>query len=125
MNLHALVRSSVNAVNPDVTGTVRVSTGYTTAANGQQRPNYTDQTGVVMQMQALDAKEIEHLDSLNIQGILRSFFLNGNVEGIDRRVGKGGDLILTPDGKTWLVVHVLATWDMAGWCQVVGQLQPS
>lgn len=117
MNLHAIVRPAIGAINPDLLGSVLVCTGYTTAANGRQQPTYTRTDGVPMQIQALSSKEVEHLDSLNIQNVTRAVYINGNIEGIDRVLLKGGDLLVFL-GETWLVTTTLETWDVGGWCKV-------
>lgn len=117
MNLHAIVRPAIGAVNPDTLGTLFSCTGYTTAANGKQRPTYDRTDNVGMQVQPLSSKEIEHLDSLNIQNASRAVYVNGIVKGIDRKSGAGGDL-LEFNGATWLVVAVLETWDGATWTKV-------
>ena len=64
----------------------------------------------------------DRLYALDIQGVLRAAYIQGNVEGINRVRGKGGDL-LTFNGETWLVVVVLETWDTPGWCKVAINLQ--
>jgi len=121
MNLHQIVRGAIASVNPDQLGTVRISSGYMTAQDGTRTSTYVDYPGQVIQEQPLTAKEIEHLDSLNIQGVMRGFFLNGNIQGASRAIQSGGDLIVVPSG-IYLVVHVFATW-ATGWCHVGGCLQ--
>ena len=129
MNLHAIVSSAISVINPPFIGSVKVSTGYTVAADFTQVPAYTTVGGVSMQVQALTGREIEHLDSLNIQGIMRSVYLNGQIQGINRSVGRGGDILLIPTGLSgatpdvWLVVAVLEAWDADGWTKVAVVLQ--
>ena len=129
MNLHQLVSSAISAVNPPITGTISQSTGYTTAADGTQIPSYATVSGVAMQVQALQAKELAQLESLNIQGLMRAVYLNGNTEGVVRPQMKGGDLLTFNQGAagfsgtTWKVIQVLETWDADGWCKVAVQLQ--
>lgn len=122
MNLHQLVSGHIAAVNPFLTGSIKVSTGTTTAADGKRTPSYTTIAGVPMQVQALSGRDLRQLESLNIQGVSRAVYLNGNIEGLDRPAGKGGDLILV-NGATWLVTTVLETWDAAGWCKLGLTLQ--
>ena len=121
MNLHQIVSGAIGAINPFHTATVQYSSGYTTSADGSQVPQYTTVSGVQVQVQALSAKELQHLDSLNIQGVLRAIYLNGDVQGVDRPLGKGGDLFTLPTGN-WLTTTVLETWD-GGWCKVAVTLQ--
>ena len=118
MNLHQIVAGAIGSVNPFVNAQVMVSTGYTTAADGSRTPTYSVATNVPVQIQALSAREIEHLDGLNIQNVTRSAYLNGDIEGLDRKFGLGGDLIVY-EGITWLVVQVMENWsDTAGWTRV-------
>ena len=129
MNLHAVVRSVVTAINPDRTGTWRRSTGYTTAADGSRVPQYVD-TSVRMQIQSLTGKDLYHLNMLNIQGVQRAVYMFSNGQGVVRLDAKGGDLLLFSQDisgpvATWLVVAVLETWtpDAAGWCKLGVTLQ--
>ena len=117
MNLHQIVAPLISAVNPSVSGTYQASNGYATDANYKQQPAYAAPVTMPMQVQALSAKDIEHLDALNIQGVVRKVFLNGNVQGVNRVTAKGGDL-LNFNGRKWLVTIVFETWDASGWCSV-------
>lgn len=113
MNLHNLVRGAIGAVNPELLATVRMCTGYTTAANGARTPSYTDFPGVPVQVQALSYSDLMKVDGLNIQGNRSGIYLNGNWDGLVRRDRKGGDLIVIPSGPSagvWLVAVVLENW---------------
>lgn len=125
MNLHEIVRGAISAVNPEVSVTVKAATGaMTTLPNGQRVPGYTTITDVACQMQPLSTSELQHLDSLNVQGTLRGFWFSGTLSALNRPLQKGGDLITLGDGSVWLVVHVAEDWSpTAGWCHIVGQLQ--
>jgi hypothetical protein len=122
MNLHAIVTNIISQVNPPQVATLLTSTGYATNADGTRVPGYLAPLVLSAQVQALTAKEVQHLDSLNIQGIMRGVYLNGSIEGANRRLVKGGDL-LKFGGQTWLVVQVLETWDTDGWCKVAVAMQ--
>lgn len=130
MNLHAIVRGAISAVNPDRLITWRSNTGYTTSASGARVPNYTDFTSVQAQIQSLSGKDLQHPSLLNVQGVARAVYMFGNVQGVVRPDAKGGDLLVfsqvqggTP--QTWLVAGVLETWtpDVAGWCKLGVVLQ--
>ncbi len=63
--------------------------------------------------------ELKQLDSLNIQGIKRAIYLNGDWHGLVRTAKKGGDLITLPDGSIWLAVLELENWSMTdGWTKL-------
>lgn len=121
MNLHNIVSGAIGAINPFQAANVQYSNGYTTAADGSQVPSYIEVDNVQVQVQALTAKELQHLASLNIQGVMKALYLNGNSQGVVRPLGQGGDLFTLVSG-TWLVTTVLETWD-TGWCKVAVTLQ--
>jgi hypothetical protein len=128
MNLQALTAQAVRAVTPPVPGCqLLLSTGYTTGADFKQTPSYAAPVTVTADIQAVGGKDVRQLDALNVQGVQRVAYLQGNVEGIDRARGKGGDLLVVPgtsaDAGTWLVVAVLETWGSGGWCKVALTLQ--
>lgn len=115
MNLHAVGGPLVARVNPTKSGTVHVSTGFTTDAAGIRKPRYTVHRGVPLQVQALTGSELKQLDALNVQGVVRGAYLYGDISGLVRARQKGGDMVQF-DGRHWLVVAVLETWP--GWCKV-------
>ena len=129
MNLHGIAAGVVAAVNPPFTGSWVQNTGYTTAASGKRTETTTQVDGLSMQVQPLTMREIQHLDSLNIQGTLRAVHMNGVVQGLNRPSSKGGDVLLIPTGltgtsyDTWLVVQVLEGWEADGWCRLAVSLQ--
>ncbi len=129
MNLHGIVRGTVTAVNPDLTVTLKQSTGYTTSADGTQVPAYSTTTGVHAQIQALSGKDLRQIDGMNLQGSLAAFYLYGAISGVVRASQEGGDLITVASGAyagTWLVTITLEQWSDGGpasWCKVCGTLQ--
>lgn len=120
MNLHAIVAPAIGFVNPHRTVLYRQSAGFTKTADFKQVPAYVNFPATVVQLQALSAKEVQHLDALNIQGVMKSLYMNGDAQGVVRPLAKGGDLFVI-DGQTWLVVQVLETWP--DWCKVAICLQ--
>ncbi|MEX3614239.1 MAG: hypothetical protein VB141_10920 [Burkholderia gladioli] len=123
MNLHGVAGPIIAAVNPMIPATVKYSDGYVIDTDRSQIPKYVTVENVLVQVQALTAKDLQHLDSLNIQGIMRALYLNGNALGVARLLGKGGDLF-TFKNQNWLVTTVLETWE-TGWCKVAVTLQDS
>ena len=102
---------------------------FTTGANGAQTPTYVDTT-VPMQIQALSGKDLKHAEFLNMQGVKRSVYLFGDVQGVVRPDVKGGDILQFPEtrggaNRDFLVVVVFETWtpDTAGFCRVGVVLQ--
>lgn len=130
MNLHQIVRGAIRRINPDTMLRIQVSNGYTTEADGTQVPIYCDPVEPVpADVQALQDTEIQHLDSLNIQGRAMAFYINGNIDGLIRPNSSGGDLITIIKGGTnqqligsiWLVKVIAEYWP--DWCKVLAILQ--
>lgn len=119
MNLHNIVSGAIGAINPFVPVSIQQSTGYTTGSDGSQIPSYSTVT-TTGQEQALTGGDILRLNNLNVQGVVCKMYLNGNIEGLVRATGKGGDL-LTFGGRTYLVSAVLERW--ADWCCVALTMQ--
>ena len=71
---------------------------------------FTTLLTVLGRVQALQYNDIAQLDGLNIQGQKTAIYISGEVDGLVRSAKKGGDLIITPDGRIWLVVLVLEYW---------------
>ena len=120
MNLQAITGNIIASVNPVTTGSVRMSAGYTMLSSGEQVPAYAPSIVAQLQIQALSGRDLAHMDNLNIQGVMRAIYLQGNWEGIDRPENKGGDLI-DVNGQTWLIMQVLESWP--DWTKVAVVLQ--
>src|ERR1700741_178398 len=126
MNLRLLANTVIQTVNPDISiNWIRSTGGYTTDATGPRTPT-TNTTTVMGNVQGLNAKDLAHTDGLNIQGVLRSVHLYGNVQGVVRADQQGGDVLQfseVPGGplRNWRVVLVSESWP--DWCRVIVWLQ--
>ena len=126
IDVHALANSAIQPVNQDIPVIwIRSTGGYTTDAVGHRTPITASQT-VNANVQGLSAKDLEHTDGLNIQGVMRSVHLYGNVQGIVRADQQGGDILQFPEApggpvRNWRVTLVMETW--ANWCRVIVTLQ--
>ena len=109
MDLRGLANGVSSTVNPNKTVTVRRSTGYTIGAGRKQVPSYATPVEGPGQVQALDGKDLQQLDGLNVQGTIRAIYLRGALAGVIRPDGTGGDLVEI-GAETWLVVKVLEGW---------------
>jgi hypothetical protein len=109
MDLRGLANGVTSTVNPNQTVTVLRSTGFTTGAGRRQVPSYAAPVTGPGQIQALDANDIKQLDGLNVQGTIRAIYLRGNLAGVIRPDGTGGDIVQIA-GQDWLVVKVLEGW---------------
>jgi hypothetical protein len=122
MNLRNAANALTSAINPNISARLFRSVGAVTLGDGTRVPLFQTPETVTIQEQALTADEIAHLDSLNIQGKLGGYWINGQVDGIDRLTNKGGDLLII-DGAVWLVVAILEGWRQSGWCHFAAQQQ--
>lgn len=130
LNLHTEVRGAINSVNPDQTAQYLASNGYTTDATYKQIPAYAAAVPAKVQVQALTARDLQHKDLINVQGVKRAIYMWGNTLGVSRPDVKGGDLIQIPEAlggtvRNWLVVVVFETWnpDALGFCKLGVVLQ--
>ena len=126
MNVRGLANGATKAINPNLTATLKRSTGFTTTGSGKQVPTYASDAPITLQVQALTQKELEHLDRLNISNGQASVYANTQLSSVDRPTQSGGDIIVfgtdpaTPvalQGQTWLVVALLEGWVGSGWCK--------
>ena len=121
MNLHNLVAPAINAINPMVTATVHRSIGYTTDDSGRQVPQYAPLRQITCQVQALTYTDLSQVQGLNITGVMRKIYLNGHLDPVIRSRREGGDLIILPNGETYLIVQILEHWP--GWSSIALVLQ--
>lgn len=118
MDLRAIANSVTSTVNPNITVTVRVSTGFTIGAGSKQIPRYAPDVTGPGQLQAMTYSDLRQIDNLNIQGVMKAIYLRGSLAGVVRPKTQGGDLIIIgspaalPDQGTWLVVKVLENWPL-------------
>jgi len=124
MNLQGITANIISAVNPMVDCILQVSNGKTTNADFSVSPAYLDAVAVSGQVQSLTFRDLQQIEGLNLQGIRKAIYLQGDVQGLVRQLNKGGDLITMPDGTVWLVAMVLESWGMnvldtsGQWCKV-------
>lgn len=110
MDLRGIVSGVISAINPPTTLTLQVSTGYQTSPDGTRGPSYAAPVTVYGNVQALAYNDIVQTDGLNIQGERRKIYIQGEVDGLIRSQGKGGDLFTFPDGSIWKVFIVFEYW---------------
>lgn len=111
MDLQGIASGVTNAVNPNEIVSVWRSNGYTIGDGARQVPQYQVPIRGPANIQALDYSDLKQIENLNIQGEIRAIYLKGNLAGVIRPDGVGGDLIKRgfPE-ETWLVTKVLESW---------------
>ena len=117
MNLHALVRGAITAVNPDQTVILLQSAGQT-VSDYQQRPVWQPACVVKAQVQPTPDKALQWLLQTRQDSIWRDCYLYGPVRGLERATTRGGDMLYF-EGFEWQVDQVLEAWSTtAGWTKV-------
>lgn len=120
MDLRGIVNGATRAVNPNIIVTVKRSTGSTVGAGYRQVPSYAAPVSGPAQIQALKYSELKQLDGLNIQGVVKAIYLRGELAGVVRPTGVGGDIV-TFGEQDWLVVTIFENWPT--WTKAGIQLQ--
>ena len=120
MDLRGISNTVSDTVNPNISVTVKASTGYTIGSGLKQVPSYAAPVTGFAQVQALTAADLRHLDGLNIQGATKSIILRGELNAIVRVNSQGGDIVIIGT-QTWLTVAVLEQWPL--WSRCAIQLQ--
>jgi len=125
LNLHGIAGPIVASVNPKTPAIVKISSGYTTLADGSRTPAYElPFTQTMAQVQPLTFRDIQQLSGLNLQGMRVGIYLDGKLDGLVRSARKGGDLVVINSGVhagTYLVALVLEQWP--DWVKVAATLQ--
>lgn len=126
INVRGLANAAIQIVNENIVGTFYASTGNVINAEKKQVPSYAAGVNVPLQVQAVDARELRHIENLNIQGVVRSVHMYGNTQGVVRVTQQGGDLLYfkdTPTGtlRVWKVVKVVETWPL--WSHAIVNMQ--
>lgn len=125
MDLQAITSAACQVITPPDIATVKISTGHSLPDEaGLMKPQFSIITNVRVDVQAMSTTDLDMVDGLNLTGIKRSIYLQGQFAGLQRPNNKGGDLIIIASGAnrgTWLVAITLENW--ADWCRVAVTLQ--
>lgn len=125
MNVRGIANQYTQVINKNQKINWIQSNGYVTDNAGKRTPKTLTLT-VDAQVQSLGATALQHVDGLNMTGIMRSVYMYGNAAGAVRADQIGGDILVFPEvpfgtNKKWLITHVLETWPT--WCNVIVTLQ--
>jgi len=125
MNLRGLANKYTRLTNNNIQVNWVQSTGYVTDDAGKRVPTSITLT-VDAQVQALSTSDLQHIDGLNITGVMRTVYLYGNAAGVVRADQIGGDILRFPEVpngtiRNWLITQVVETW--SDWCHVIVTLQ--
>lgn len=116
INMHHVVRGAIRRVNPDVEGTIYVSTGHT-MEYGIPTPTFVA-VPATLQFQALTHESLYYLNGLQESKALSVVYAYGAFTNVNRPSGSGGDLV-NIDSQWWAIQQVLEGWDNVlspEWC---------
>mgnify|MGYP001367661964 CR=1 FL=1 len=120
MNLRGVANGITSAINPNITAIGRRYKGEVMGPGRKPIPEYYPDEEVTLQLQPLSWGDLKHVDGLNMQGMMKSIYINGDYYGANRTLKKGGDLFII-DGLKWLVVDPIELWP--DWSKVIVCLQ--
>lgn len=129
MNLHNIVRSTINAVNADENVYLIQALGQENV-KGRLIPKYAAAEAVKAQIQTLSPDELQALNDTLRTAHLRNFYLYSDTyaghkpQGQMRITGKPEDFIFrVSDGTFWKIYTVSEDFAPAGWVCVGAALQ--
>lgn len=122
MNLHKIANSAIRRVNPNISAILKKYSGETIGPGRKPVPSYLPDQNVTIQLQPISRGDMQHVDGLNIQGLAKVIYVNGNYFSVQREMEQGGDIFVI-NGEQWLVVEPVELWP--DWCRLIAVLQVS
>lgn len=128
VNLHAIVRGAINAINPDEDVTLYRASGQKNVA-GKVTATYLPPVTVKAQIQSENDEALYHSNNAGQNDITKRFYLYadsvaGRPAGIIRPQARSGDIIQRVlDGTWWKVIAVIDDFSAVGWTSVRAALQ--
>lgn len=121
INLHSLIKSTINILNPCQNIKIKKFAGFTVDEYGVNTNTYTD-IEAVARIQAVNSFKLQHINNFNSSNYYKKAFLNGFQQGLSQALSTNGDMLVI-DGKTWLIVEAPQVWDYTGWNELTICLQ--
>lgn len=126
INLHGIVRSTINTIHADEPVNLFQSAGQTNI-KGELYPVYFPAFPALAQVQSEGGDVLTHTANYGQTETARKFYLYSDdasqPAGIIRYKARGGDLIQRTDGSYWLITAVQEDFHAAGWVCVRAVLQ--
>lgn len=122
LNLHKIANSAIRRVNPNISAVLKKYAGETIGPGRKPAPSYLPDQNVTIQLQPISRGDMQHVDGLNIQGLAKVIYVNGNYFSVQREMEQGGDIFVI-NGEQWLVVEPVELWP--NWCRLIAVLQVS
>ncbi|HAV8297897.1 TPA: hypothetical protein JLC35_000358 [Escherichia coli] len=122
MNLRQIANNAITSINPNIPAILKKYAGETIGPGRKPIPSYLPDQHVTIQLQPISRGDMQHVDGLNIQGLPKVIYVNGNYFSVQRELEQGGDIFVI-NGEQWLVVEPIELWD--SWCRLIVVLQVS
>lgn len=125
INLHNLVRTSINAIHSDEPVYIYHSAGQSNI-KGELIPAYYSPIEAMAQIQSEAPETLAQAAQISDTESARRFYLESKDKtpaGIVRFWARGGDLIKRADGSYWLITALIEDFRAAGWVSVRAVLQ--
>ena len=122
MNLRQIANNATRSINPNIGAVLKKYAGETMGPGRKPQPSYLPDQEITIQLQPLSKGELQHVDGLNIQGLVKAIYVNGNYFSVQREKEQGGDIFVI-NGEKWLVVEPIELWP--DWCRLIVNLQVS
>lgn len=121
MNIHEIIRSAINNVNPMQPVKVLKFKGYSVDEHGINTNTY-DEVETIARIQPINSFKLQHINNFNSSNVYKKAFLNGFQYGLNMALSTNGDM-LEFDGKRWLIIEAPQTWSYTGWNELTLCLQ--
>lgn len=122
MNLRQIANSATRSINPNIPAILKKYAGETIGPGRKPIPSYLPDQSLTIQLQPISRGDIQHVDGLNIQGLAKVIYVNGNYFSVQRELEHGGDIFVI-GSEQWLVVEPVELWP--DWCRLIVVLQVS
>ena len=93
MNLHEVVSSAINAINPFQEITIVSRGGYVVNDYGETVVCTDKKITVMADIQPVSSEDIKFINNYNQSSIYKSFYVSEDVHGLNRPLAKSGDII--------------------------------
>lgn len=121
MNIHEIIRSAINNVNPMQPVKVLKFKGFSVDEYGINTNTY-DEIETIARIQPINSFKLQHINNFNSSNVYKKAFLNGFQYGLNMALSTNGDM-LEFDGKRWLIIEAPQTWSYTGWNELTLCLQ--
>lgn len=118
LNLHKIINTNLNAIQPLIDATLYVFVGQTKDNDMNFIVQY-DELPIKLRMQHENKQDLKHVDTVNVTKIKKKFYIEINqLTGLNRNIGSGGDKIQV--GNLYYKIVEVQYNFQTGWVKVIG-----